>query len=403
MDHPPLRFGAFLAPFHPVREDPTGTLDRDLALLELLDHLRFDEAWIGEHHSAGYETISSPEIFIGVAAERTRRIRLGTGVVSLPYHHPFMVAERMVQLDHMTRGRCMLGVGPGSLQSDARMLGLEPTMQRAMMEESLDVIVRLLRGDVVTHKSDWFELNEARLHLDSYSDPHLELAVASQISPAGSRMAGKYGIGLLSVGATTQGGFNALESNFRVYANECEKHGHEVDRSRWRLVGPMHIAETTEQARENVKFGLEDWLFYFQKVANLPLGADGPLEEAMDALINGGFAVIGSPDDAVQQIARLQQESGGFGAFLIMAVNWAGWEETRRSYELFSRYVMPHFQQRNAARTSSMEWTMKNRPGFQGDYTAAIQKEIVDYAARQPNAAQQSNAARQPNSDAEEA
>jgi limonene 1,2-monooxygenase len=397
MDHPPLRFGAFLAPFHPVREDPTGTLDRDLALLELLDHLRFDEAWIGEHHSAGYETISSPEIFIGVAAERTRRIRLGTGVVSLPYHHPFMVAERMVQLDHMTRGRCMLGVGPGSLQSDARMLGLEPTMQRAMMEESLDVIVRLLRGDVVTHKSDWFELNEARLHLDSYSDPHLELAVASQISPAGSRMAGKYGIGLLSVGATTQGGFNALESNFRVYANECEKHGHEVDRSRWRLVGPMHIAETTEQAREDIRFGLEDWLFYFQKVANLPLGADGPLEEAMDALINGGFAVIGSPDDAVQQIARLQQESGGFGAFLIMAVNWAGWEETRRSYELFSRYVMPHFQQRNAARTSSMEWTMKNRPGFQGDYTAAIQKEIVDYAARQPNAAQQ------PNSDAEEA
>ena len=93
-------------------------------------------------------------------------------------------------------------------------------MQRAMMEESLDVIVRLLRGDVVTHKSDWFELNEARLHLDSYSDPHLELAVASQISPAGSRMAGKYGIGLLSVGATTQGGFNALDT-FRDLLVAC--------------------------------------------------------------------------------------------------------------------------------------------------------------------------------------
>jgi len=378
----PLRFGIFLAPFHPVKEDPTAALDRDLELVRLLDALRFDEAWIGEHHSAAYEIISSPEIFIGVAAQQTKHIRLGTGVISLPYHHPFMVAERMVQLDHMTRGRCMLGVGPGSLQSDARMLGLEPTEQRAMMEESLDVIVRLLRGEVVTHKSDWFEMNEARLHLDGYSHPHLELAVASQISPAGARMAGKHGIGLLSVGATSAGGFNALESNFTVYRDECEKHGNEVDRSKWRLVGPMHIAETTEQARENVKFGLEDWLFYFQKVANLPLGVEGSLEDAVDQLVNGGFAVIGSPDDAIAQIERLQEESGGFGAYLVMATNWADWAQTKRSYELMSRYVMPHFQGRNRARQGSMEWTMGKRPEFQGDYTAAIQKEIGDYAAK---------------------
>jgi limonene 1,2-monooxygenase len=380
----PLRFGIFLAPFHPVREDPTGAIDRDLQLIQLVDDLRFDEAWIGEHHSAAYEIVASPEVFIGVAAERTRHIRIGTGVVSLPYHHPFMVAERIVLLDHLTRGRAMLGVGPGSLQSDAYMLGLEPTNQRAMMEESLDVIVRLLRGEVVTHKSDWFELREARLHLDGYSHPHVELAVASQISPAGARMAGKHGIGLLSVGATTAGGFNALEGNYSVYASECEKHGHAVDRSKWRLVGPMHIAETAAQARENVKFGLEDWLFYFQKVANLPLGVGGSsVEEAVEQLVSGGFAVIGTPDDAIAQIERLERESGGFGAYLIMATNWADWTQTRRSYELFSRYVMPHFQRRNRARQGSMEWTMDRRPDFQGDYTAAIQKEITDYAAKQ--------------------
>ena len=194
MERESLRFGIFLAPFHPVHEDPTGALDRDLELIEHLDALRFDEAWIGEHHSAGYETISSPELFIAAAAQRTRHIRLGTGVVSLPYHHPYMVAERINQLDHMTRGRVMLGVGPGSLQSDARMLGLEPTAQRAMLEESFEVVTRLLRGEVVTHRSDWFELNEARLHLDPYSNPHVELAVASQVSPAGARIA--LGMGL---------------------------------------------------------------------------------------------------------------------------------------------------------------------------------------------------------------
>jgi limonene 1,2-monooxygenase len=256
-----------------------------------------------------------------------------------------------------------------------------------MMEESLDVIVKLLRGEVVTHKSDWFELNEGRLHLDSYSHrnghPHLELAVASQISPAGARMAGKYGFGLLSVGATTAGGFNALESNYTVYSHECEKHGHEVDRSKWRLVGPMHIAETREQARENVKFGLEDWLFYFQKVANLPLGVEGSLEDAIEQLVNGGFAVIGSPDDAIAQIERLQEESGGFGTYLVMATNWADWAQTKRSYELMSRYVMPRFQGRNRARKGSMEWTMGKRPELQSDYVSAVQKEIGDYAAKQ--------------------
>jgi limonene 1,2-monooxygenase len=377
--HPPLRFGIFLAPFHPVDEDPTGCLDRDLELIEWLERLRYDEAWIGEHHSGGYETISSPEIFIAAAAERTRQIRLGTGVVSLPYHNPYMVAERIAQLDHMTRGRTMLGVGPGSLQSDAYMLGLEPTRQRAMMDESLDVIMRLLRGEVVTHKSDWFDLREARLHIGCYSNPHPEVAVASQISPAGSRMAGKYGIGLLSVGATSAGGFNALEGNYGVYENECERHGHAPDRSRWRLVGPMHVAETREQAYENVKFGIEKWLFYFQKVANLPLGADGPLDEAIAGLVEGGFAVIGSPDDAVAQIERLQEQSGGFGAYLIMATDWADWQQTKRSYELISRYVMPRFQGRNRARSDSMEWTMANRPRFVGDYGSATQKEIADY------------------------
>jgi limonene 1,2-monooxygenase len=381
--HPPLHFGIFLAPFHPVAEDPTSALDRDLALIEHLDALRFDEAWIGEHHSAGYEIISSPELFIAAAAQRTRQIRLGTGVVSIPYHNPYMVAERMVQLDHMTRGRAMLGVGPGSLQSDAYMLGLDPTRQRAMLEEGLDVVLRLLRGETVTQESDWFTLRDARLHLDAYSSPHLEVAVASQISPAGSRIAGTYGLGLLSVGATTSGGFNALAANFEVYEKECAKHGHPVDRSRWRLVGPMHVAETREQAFENVKFGLEDWLFYFQKVANLPLGAEGSLEDAVRQLVDGGFAVIGSPDDAIAQIERLQEQSGGFGTFLVMATDWADWAQTFRSYELISRYVMPRFQGRNAAREASMRWTMENRPAFQADYGKAISKEIESYAASQ--------------------
>ena len=125
-----LRFGFFLAPFHPVGQNPTLALERDLQLIEHLDALGFDEAWFGEHHSAGYEIIASPEVFIAAAARRTKQIRLGTGVSSLPYHHPFMLADRMVLLDHLTRGHVMLGVGPGALPSDAFMMGIDPAKQR---------------------------------------------------------------------------------------------------------------------------------------------------------------------------------------------------------------------------------------------------------------------------------
>jgi limonene 1,2-monooxygenase len=206
-----MRFGIFMAPFHPAGENPTLLLEGDLALIEHLDRLGFDEAWFGEHHSAGYEIIASPEVFVAAAAERTKHIRLGTGVSSLPYHHPFMLADRMVLLDHLTRGRAMFGVGPGALPSDAFMLGIDPIRQREMMDEALEAILALLTADEpITREASWFTMRDARLHLRPFSRPHMEVAVAAQVSPAGPRAAGKYGISLLSLGATTVGGFDVL-------------------------------------------------------------------------------------------------------------------------------------------------------------------------------------------------
>src|SRR5256885_5163411 len=181
-----MKFGVFMAPFHRPGENPTLALERDLEIIQWLDVLGFDEAYIGEHHSAGWETVGSPEVFMATAAERTRRIKLGTGVVSLPYHHPYMVAHRMVLLDHLTRGRVILGVGPGALASDALMFGINPERQREMMDESLGVIVRLFESTApLTVKSDWFELNEATLQLRPYQQPSIPIAVASVQSPAG--------------------------------------------------------------------------------------------------------------------------------------------------------------------------------------------------------------------------
>src|SRR5215216_218360 len=195
-----MKFGIFLAPFHRLGENPTLAIERDFKLIELLDELDYDEAWIGEHYSAGWETIASPEVFMGVAAHRTRRIMLGTGVISLPYHHPFMVANRMVLLDHLTRGRVMLGVGPGALVTDAHMLGIDPNVQRDRMDEALGIILRLFRErEPITYVSDWFELHDAVLQVRPYQKPHMPVAVASVRSPAGPALAGKHGAAVLSM------------------------------------------------------------------------------------------------------------------------------------------------------------------------------------------------------------
>ena len=376
-DH--LNFGIFLAPFHPVGQNPTLALERDLQLIEHLDALGFDEAWFGEHHSAGYEIIASPEVFIAAAAQRTRTIRLGTGVSSLPYHHPFMLADRMVLLDHLTRGRLMIGVGPGALPSDAFMMGIDPARQRDMMEEGLEAMLLLLEGkEPVSMKTDWFTLIEARLQLRPYQRPFPEVAVAAQVSPAGPRAAGTFGASLLSIGATSAaGGFDILGAHWDVMEERAAEFGTVVDRSKWRLVGPMHIADTMEQARADVAFGLEEWVDYFQRVAALPLAPDTTnFESLVDALIASGFAVIGTVEDAIAQIERLRTQSGGFGSFLLMGHEWADTAATRHSYELFARYVAPQFQGTAQTLTASRDWAAENRPQFIGAAGNAVMSAI---------------------------
>src|ERR1700761_6531616 len=257
-----LRHGIFMAPFHKMNESSTLLFQQDMQLVELIDRLGFHEAWIGEHHSAGMETIASPELFIAAVAERTRNIRLGTGVISLPYHNPLMVADRIVQLDHMTRGRVMFGAGPGLLASDAIMMGIDPITQRDRMAESLDAILRLFRGEIVTEKTEWYTMEGCRLHLLPYTKPYPEVAVVSAVTPSGGRLAGKYDLGMICVAATNPFGYDALASNWQIACDVAAERGREMDPSRVSLVGPMHLAETREQAFANARFGFEKYLGY---------------------------------------------------------------------------------------------------------------------------------------------
>ena len=358
-----MTFGVFLAPFHPTNENPTLAFERDLELLEWLDALGYDEAFIGEHHSAGWETIASPEVFIAAAAQRTRYIRFGTGVVSIPYHHPFMVADRMVLLDHLTRGRVILGVGPGALATDAYMMGVDPARQREMMDEGLGVIKRLFtETEPFSVKSDWFELNDGMLQIRPYQHPSIPLVVASVQTPAGVTTAGKHGAGVLSL-STPRGMVRetSLAELWAIAEQTAEEYGNEMRREEWRLSIPIHLADSREEAMEDVRRGHRNVTReYFDKTlghASPDVADDCLLEYVMER--HG--VIVGTPDDMIEAIERLQEISGGFGGMLVRVEDWAPREKILRSYELLARYVMPHFQGSVASIQRSNKWAQDNR------------------------------------------
>jgi limonene 1,2-monooxygenase len=358
-----LMDGIFLAPFHPLDEDPTLCIQRDLELIEHLDRLGYEEAWVGEHHSGGFEIIASPELFIAAAAERTRRIRLGTGVVSLPYHNPLTTANRILQLDHQTRGRVMFGVGPGLLPSDAFQLGLDPATSRERMVEAIEVMLRLFAGERVTHHSDWFHLVNATCQLKPYTWPHPEIAVASSITPSGGKLAGKHGFGLLCVAATQTSGYDALGINWKIAQETAAANGKVMDPARLRLVGPVHIAPTREEAWANVQFGGRKYAEYFSRISRpgQPIDHEG---DPIRKMVDEGAAVVGTPDDAIAQIRRLREKQGEFGVFLQLAHNWADFDKTKQSYELWRRFVSPAINGVNASRQDSFDWATTNAPQF---------------------------------------
>src|SRR5882757_4194746 len=372
-----LKFGAFLAPHHPIGENPLLQFRRDLDFVEQIDTLGFDEFWCGEHHSSGWEMIASPEMFLAAAGERTKRIKLGTGVISLPYHHPFNVAQRIVQLDYMTGGRAIFGSGPGALASDAHTLGIDPMVQRDRQDEAIGIIRRLFKGERVTAKSEWFTLQDAALQLLPLQE-EMPFVVASQISPSGMTLAGKHGIGIISIGSMSDEGLQSLPQQWAFAEQSAAKHGQVADRGQWRVLLSWYIAETREKARVEARDGLmrhhnEYITGTLQRPGAKPFKTP---DQAVDltAFSDGAAATIGTPDDLVQRIKSVLEISGGFGAVVGFVHDWANPENTMRSWDMVARYVVPEINGYLAGLRKSREFVATNRGYFDRAKQAVMAK-----------------------------
>ena len=378
-----VKFGAFLAPHHPLGEHPMLQFQRDLDFVAHLDRLGFEEFWCGEHHSSGWEMIASPEMFLAAAGQRTERIMLGTGVVSLPYHHPFNVAQRMVQLDHMTKGRAMFGSGPGALPSDAHTHGLDPMLQRDRQDEALGVIIRLLRGeDRFSYESEWITLHDAQLQILPLQE-ELPMVTASSLSPSGMQIAGKYGIGVLSIASTSSEGLQALPTQWSFAEEAAAKHGATVDRKNWRVLMSWHLAESKKEAESEAKLGLQRW---HNEYTVRVLGRPGATHvDDADKLLaqtsgsgapGGGAAVIGTPDELVATIRKVQEVTGGFGVVLGFAHDWASREAMLRSWDLFARYVVPEINGYTRNLQGSADFVGDNKKELVAGATAAVMAKV---------------------------
>jgi alkanesulfonate monooxygenase SsuD/methylene tetrahydromethanopterin reductase-like flavin-dependent oxidoreductase (luciferase family) len=350
-----MKFSFFMMPLHHPSENPSLAFDRDISLIHYADELGFDEFFIGEHHSGGWENMPAPEMALAKAAAHAHRIRLGTSVISVAFHHPFHVAERMAFLDHLTRGRAILGVGPCALVTDKKLFGLPDAKLYPMLAESVDIIVRLLESsEPIDYDGRFWSFKQMRLQLRSYQQPRMPLAIASSGNPVSLQLAGKHGMILLSPAGKNKKQaelWNGVEA-------EADKHGVKTSRENWRIATTVYLAESREEAWRDVEKGIDRDMEYFFGIGLKAPYEAFPGQPAREITARSGAErrdwIIGTPDDAIAHIERLQKETGGFGGLMLTSHEWTGSEKIRRSLELFARYVIPHF--RGHSRGYQAEW-----------------------------------------------
>jgi limonene 1,2-monooxygenase len=353
-----MKFSFFMMPVHHPSENPALAFQRDISMIHLADELGFDEFMIGEHHSGGWETMPQPEMALAMAAANAHRIRLGTSVVNLPFHHPFHVAERIAFLDHLTQGRAMLGIGPSNLVTDKRLFAIDQDTLYPMMKESLDLIVRFLdSADPFDHEGEFWSFSDMLLQLRSYQQPRLPLAIAST---SGSDdvlgLAARYDMILMSgVGKKRP---RTLAANWARFGELAADQGKAPARENWRLATAMHLAESREEAWADVRAGILREAEYFAKIGLKPVYESypgQPLEEfTAESCVEMRDWVVGTPDDAIAWIEAKEAETGGFGGVMLTTHEWADTFRLKRSVELFARYVMPRFRGHSA--TYRDEW-----------------------------------------------
>jgi len=350
-----MKFGMFTMPEHPPQENWTLSYDRDIADIVLAEQLGFTEYWIGEHHTGGFENVPVAEYMIAKASALTSTIRLGTGVVNLPYHEPFLVAERLAFLDHLTHGRLEYGFGGGGLPTDRALFQMPAEEATPRANESMEIIWQLLTSDEpVDYEGVYWKYENRQIQVGPYQDVP-PFAIAGLTGTHNYAKCGERGWNPLSVYfaplLAEKNEFTPdLQQQAEAMTSAASAAGLDpaVARSKWRISREVYVSDDKNTAMNDIREGVHR---SYEYLLGLGLGALMKLDKEMpDAELTIEWMaetlpwVIGSPEDCVRQINEINESVGGFGTFLINSRDWVTTDRWNRSLELFTRYVVPQFQ-----------------------------------------------------------
>jgi alkanesulfonate monooxygenase SsuD/methylene tetrahydromethanopterin reductase-like flavin-dependent oxidoreductase (luciferase family) len=359
-----MQLGFFTMPIHPPSRSLTDTLKEDAEFVLLADELGFAEGFIGEHITDGAETITSGLIFVAWMLRETKRIKLGTGTVNLPNHHPAMVAAEVAMVDHMAEGRFLFGISPGGLMSDAEVFGNLDKDRTAMFVESIDHVLNIWAGEPPYNlKGEHWTISTERTLIPElgqgfiakpYQRPHPPIVVTA-VAPFSA-----------GVTAAAARGWEPISANFLQpqwvkthwpkYVEGCEQAGRPADPANWRVAKSIFVADDETVAERYATDPNGPYYFYYNSLftklkrggrANLfktdPDMADDDLnvETIVDQLV-----LRGTVDQVVEQILAFRDQVGDFGTLLYAGHDWMDKDLARRSMQLMANEVMPRVNER---------------------------------------------------------
>jgi limonene 1,2-monooxygenase len=351
-----MKFGIFTMPEHVPWENWNLAYDIDLEKIKYAEKLGFAEFWIGEHHAGGYENVPVPELYVARASAVTSTIKLGTGTVNLPYHDPFVVAERLAFLDQLTKGRLIYGIGGGGLPFDQELFGTGPTAG-PRFDEAVEIVERLWNStEKISHEGEFYSFENREIQVRPYQE-NPEIAVAGLRNLNKYELCGEKGWAPMSmyyVRPKAIEGLGALGLDDQIEAAErtAEEAGRdrEEPRRNWRVLREVYVSDSRAQAIEELHQG---WQHSYDYIIGLGIGGliqdreDMPVEEmTFEWMIDSFPMIIGTPEECIEQILSVEEETGGFGTLILNDRNWVSFEQWKRSMELFMRYVAPAFTPR---------------------------------------------------------
>ncbi|MBM3527543.1 MAG: LLM class flavin-dependent oxidoreductase [Alphaproteobacteria bacterium] len=361
-----MRLGMFMMPVHPPERQFWSTLEEDTEKSLLADKLGYDELWLGEHFSASSEPIPSPLMFFANLLPQTKNLTFGTAVINIPNHHPAIVAAECAQFDQMSKGRFLMGIGPGGLISDFELFKLNDHPARyRMVDEAMDMIEKIWsQNPPYEIKGEFWDITikdgiNDNLGVGTMPKPYQKPrppVFTSLASPnsASAKSAAKKGWGIISANIIAE---YSVASHWTKYLEGCQEAGIKPNGDLWRVARNIMVAPSDAEARERV-FSPEASNTYFYTYMREVLNSVGLLiilkpkpdmsdAEATVEAITEECVIYGSPKTVLDKLIAFRDKVGPFGGLLQTGIDWAGknadWE--RESMRLLAQDVMPKFRQ----------------------------------------------------------